>query len=371
MRTIPQYQRYIAQQLGLVTLIVALSLTSIVWLLQALRFVDYIVNRGVSVWTFLHLTALLLPQLLVMIVPVAVMVATLFVYSRLIQDSEMVVMFSAGLGPKQLARPLFVVGGGLVLLAYFFSLVLLPNSYAQFKDLQGFLRNNFTALLLQEEVFNSPMDGLTVYVHERNERGELKGILVHDSRQKGEAVTMMARQAILTQTPTGPRFILEDGNRQELRNGRLSLLHFERYPLDIAFYTEKAGERPRKADEMGMAELLSQHGVSQEDHTRRLAEFNNRLSWPFLSLALGVLSLGLLLRGEFNRRGQARRIALAAGLGVLPLILGIFFDNISATHAALIPIMHLNVFGALAIGVLALSDWKMPRFRQPHFWRQR
>lgn len=360
MTPIPRYQRYIATQLGLVTLIVALSLTSIVWLMQALRFVDYIVNRGVSVWTFLHLTALLLPQLLVMIVPVAVLVATLFVYARLMQDSEMVVMLSAGLSPRQLARPLLMVGGSLVILAYFFSIILLPSSFGQFKDLQTFLRDNFTALLLQEEVFNSPVEGLTVYVHERTDQGLLKGILVHDSRAKGQPITMMARQATMIQTPSGPRFILEDGNRQEMRNGRLSLLHFERYPMDIAFYTDKTEARPRKPDEMGMAELLRSDGVSKEDRAKRMAEFNNRLTWPLLSLAQGLLALGLLMRGEFNRRGQSRRITLAATFGILPLPLGIFLDNFSATHSAIIPMMYVNSLGAILIGSLALSDWKPP-----------
>ncbi len=360
MRSIPHYQRYIARQLGLVTLIVVLSLTSIVWLMQALRFVDFIVNRGVSIGTFLHLTALLLPQLLVMIIPIGVLVATLFVYTRLMQDSEMVVLYSAGLGPKQLARPLLMVGGGLVLLAYFFSLVLLPNAYRDFKDLQGFLRDNFTALLLQEEVFSSPVDGLTVYVHERTDSGVLKGILVHDSRTNGQAVTMMARQAVMTQTPSGPRFILEDGNRQEMRNGRLSLLHFERYPLDIAFYTEKSAQRPRKADEMGMAELLQTEGVAKEDRGRRLGEFVNRLTWPLLALGLGLLALGILLRGEFNRRGQTRRLIVAVACGAAPLPLGIFFDNFAATHPPFCAVMIANALGCLLIGGLLLSDWRPP-----------
>ena len=63
--------RYIFRQLLGATLFVAVTLTGVVWLTQSLRFVEMIVNRGLSAPLFLYFTMLLLPSFLGVILPVA------------------------------------------------------------------------------------------------------------------------------------------------------------------------------------------------------------------------------------------------------------------------------------------------------------
>ena len=58
-------------------------LSGAIWLSQSLRFVDLIVNKGVPATTFVYLTVLLFPSLLLVILPFALFCAVLFVYHRL------------------------------------------------------------------------------------------------------------------------------------------------------------------------------------------------------------------------------------------------------------------------------------------------
>ena len=136
-----RYNHYISKQLGWSALVVVVSLTSIVWLTQALRYVDFIVNRGVSILTFVELTGLLIPALMFEIMPLAVFVSTLFVYNRLRGDSELVVLQSAGLSRFQLCKPVLVMGSGALLLGLFISLYAMPATYRQFRDMQSYLRD--------------------------------------------------------------------------------------------------------------------------------------------------------------------------------------------------------------------------------------
>src|ERR1700727_1241695 len=99
------YSKYIVKNLVHSTLLITFSLTSIVWLTQALRFIDFIVNQGVSIIIFLTLTALLIPSLLFMILPPAMFCSVLFVYNKLRNDSELVVMQASGLSNWRLAKP--------------------------------------------------------------------------------------------------------------------------------------------------------------------------------------------------------------------------------------------------------------------------
>ena len=247
-----RYGLYIIQQLTVSTLLVTFSLTSIVWLAQALRFVDYIVNRGISILTFLHLTVLLIPSLLMVVLPFALIVSVLYVYHKLMQESELVVLQGAGLSRWQLARPAIQFALLVMIISYSITLYFLPVTYNRFRELQYFLRDNYASLLLQEEVFNSPVEGLTVFLRARDKNDVLHGILVHDSRVPGQPVTMMAQEGTLVKTAQGPRFMLRSGNRQEMREGKLSVLDFDSYALDIGFYSTKQRTRTPNPQELSL-----------------------------------------------------------------------------------------------------------------------
>ncbi len=351
-----QYILYIAKQLGGAALIIAFSLTSIVWLTQALRFIDFIVNRGVSALTFVKLTALLVPSLLFTVLPFSVFVSVLFIYNRLIGDSELVVLRSAGLSRFHLSKPALLAGATATLFAYFISLYALPVSYRQFKDMQTFLRDNYASLLLQEEVFNTPVEGLTVFVRKRESNGLLRGILVHDSRDLANPVTMMAQQGQLQQTSKGPRFLLYNGNRQEMRDGRLSYLKFESYTVDLSFYTQQVSARERKPEEMFLPEILTAARQDPERHAELMAEFHHRLLWPIYNLALAALAAVVMLTGEFNRRGNWQRIALSSMAAVAVVATDMIMENLFVARPALAPLSYISV-GLIFAGITwALRD---------------
>lgn len=304
------------------TLFITVSLTGIVWLTQALRFIDFTINRGLSAMDFFYLTGLLVPSLLLIILPVSLFVAVVFVYHRLSGESELVVMKAAGFSPLQLARPAIFMGVAVMLLCYGLSLYLMPATKRQFKDMQTFLRDNYTSVLLQEEVFNSPVDGLTVFVRSRSDNGILHGVLVHDNRLPDQPVTMLAKEARLIRTPGGPRFHLIGGMRQAMHEGRVSWLDFDSYTLDISLYTEAAATRRRGAEELFVGELLHPPATDNPALRREYrAELHQRLTWPLYALGLALLGAASIVSGEFTRRGEWKRL-LALSVTATGLVLG-------------------------------------------------
>jgi lipopolysaccharide export system permease protein len=339
-----RYNRYILKHLVHSTLLITFSLTSIVWLTQALRFIDFIVNQGVSITVFITLTVLLIPSLLFMILPPALLVAILFVYNKLKVESELIVMQAAGLSKWRLALPAIQMGAMVALFAYFIAFYLQPVSYRQFKDMQVFLRNNYVSILLQDGVFNNPVDGLTVFIRERDANNILHGILVHDNRNPGGSVTMMAEQGKLVETPQGPRFLLMNGNRQEKRQGNLSFLNFESYTLDISLYTKAMGARYTDPQEMGVGQLFAEdESVSQAENLKRHAEGHQRLLWPMYALTLSLVAMAILLSGEFNRRGHWQRVAIASVIAAAILFSAVGLRGIMTSHPSLVIMAYLNL----------------------------
>ena len=101
--------RYLVVQIATAVAFIVVSLTCVIWLSQSLRFVDLIVNRGLPILTFLQLTVMLMPTWLSVVLPIAAFAATVFVYNRLTNDREMVVMSAAGISPTRLARPALLI----------------------------------------------------------------------------------------------------------------------------------------------------------------------------------------------------------------------------------------------------------------------
>jgi len=362
----PHYVRYIMKHLALPALLITGSLTCVIWLTQALRFIDFIVNRGLSIGDFIYITSLLFPSLLMLLVPISLFIAVLFCYHKLMTDSELLVFRAVGLSNWQLTQPALIIGAIATAFCYLISLYLLPLSNRQFNDMRSFLRDNYTSVLLQEEVFNTPVEGLTVFVRERDSDGHLKGILVHDNRDNQNPVTMLAEEGRLLQSDSGPKFYLVRGIRQEVREGRISWLNFDQYTLDIRYYTQVMHARDRDSDEKYLGELFNSNASQSKEIAQNRAEGHQRIVWPLYNMALLTLAIAIMLSGEFNRRGYWKRIGWACIAAMVVALGGVGLRNVVVKQPMLIPLMYVVVFAtiSLSLSLLATDARILDRFKR-------
>src|SRR3954471_1616795 len=101
--------RYIFRTTFGAFLLVLLSLTGAIWLTQALRDVDLMTGQGQTILAFIGITSLIIPQLITVIAPVAVVVAVAHNLHKLATDSEIIVMNGAGMRPWFLLQPFIAV----------------------------------------------------------------------------------------------------------------------------------------------------------------------------------------------------------------------------------------------------------------------
>ena len=357
-------QKYILRQLVGPFVFFLLSLTGVIWLTQSLRFVDLIINKGLSASYFAQLTMLVLPGVLNIILPIALFAAVLYVYNNLDGDSEIVVMRSAGLGNLPLAQPALLLALGVTVVGYFLSLYFMPTGQRTFKDMKSSLRTNLSYVLLQEGAFNTIGNSLTVYIRARKSGGEMLGILVHDSRVKNRPVTYIAEKGLMVRTEAGPRFIMINGNRQEIdhRAGQLSLLQFDHYAIDLSQFVKRDDARWLEPGERYLHELFwPGTGVDDLANAGRMrAEGHDRLAAPLYSLTFTMIALAAILAGDFNRRGRRLRIIVAISSIAVVRAAGLGLVSLSAKFPALIFLLYLNEFIIIAICIRALS--------LGHFW---
>jgi len=354
-----QLDRYILRQLTFALVAVTGGLVALIWLTQSLRFVELVVNRGLSFGVFLHLTGLLVPNFVAVILPITTFVVVQFVYQRLAGDRELTVMRAAGLSPMALARPALALAAGVVALCYLLNVSIVPVSYTAFREQQFEIRNRLAAFLLQEGVFTPVSDDLTVYVRSRDRDGTLRGILVEDERQKSSRATILAERGRLVNGPNGPRVLLEAGSRQEIDrgSGRLNVLTFTENSVDLTSSSKNTEQRYRDATEMSLAELLHPDGtINPRDVGKLLVEAHRRLSAPLTAMSFALVALLSVLTGAFQRHGNVVRPLVSVGCVVALLALGLAVANLAARQPVLIPLIWLHatlpglVCGALLLG---------------------
>ncbi len=358
--------RYILRQISGPLLFVTLTLTGVIWLTQSLRFIDRIVNNGLSFSSFIYLTMLLMPGVLAIIVPIAIFCATLYVYNRLNSDSELIVLSAVGFNREILSRPAMLMAAVGVIVVLVLNLYLMPLGARTFRTNQYEFRSNLAGVLLQEGVFNTPMSGMTVYIRERNANGEMLGILVHDNHDTRQPITMMAERGTLISTPQGPRLVLVNGNRQQVDAGRrqLSLLYFDSYNIDLDAFGKGEGEGWSEPAERYLSELFYPDMSVPDDranYNRLIIEGHRRLVSPLYVPTLVLIALAAVLAGEFNRRGQNKRIILAAVAAISLQVLGLGVSQFASRNPILIPLMYLNPLAFAGGAITLLAQVRHPR----------
>jgi lipopolysaccharide export system permease protein len=347
-RIVTQLDVYIFRQLALALIAVTLGLTALIWLVQSLRFVELVVNHGLSLWTFLKLTSLLIPSFIAVILPITTFVVVQFVYQRLVTDRELTVMRSMGLSPLALSRPVLAVVAVVVLAGYWLNLSVVPTSLQAFGEFQWEIRNRIAAFLLQEGVFTTVSDDLTVYVRSRDTDGTLRGVLIDDERDKSAPATILAERGRLVEAPDGLHVLLFDGSRQETRT---------------------QGDRTLGMSEVGMKALLHPpSSLTAIDRGRWIAEAHKRLSTPIAAVTYALIALLSVLTGAFQRHASTLRPLAAVG-GVVALVaLNLAFQSLGAKENALLVLLWLEtllppvVFAALLFGPQIRIWWRpLPR----------
>jgi lipopolysaccharide export system permease protein len=375
--------RYIFRQLALGLLAVTVGLAVLVWLTQSLRFIELVLDRGLSFLVFIELTGLLLPGFFAIILPITTFLVALFVYVRLSSDRELVVMRAAGISQWRLARPAIALALIALAACYALNLLVVPQTQAAFRAWQFEIRNQLAAILVQEGVFSSIGDDLTVYARLRDRDGTLRGILIHDARERGAPVTILAEAGRITPTPAGPRVTLENGQRQQVErvpppagappgtppSTRLSVLSFSENSVDLARSARGEENRYRNAQERSLGELLRPdpaERVPDRDLRRFRAEAHGRLASPLNALSYALVAMATALTGQFRRHGGMLRLTAGIAVVVGLLAAGLMAGNLAARQNAMIPLIWLNAALPGLVAAWVLSGMPgLPHARRP------
>lgn len=355
------FDRYVMRNLAVATAFIGLTLAIVVFLTQSLKFLELVLESGASGSSFWILTFLALPRFFEVILPIALLAAIIFIYNRMAMDSELVAIKSSGYSPMALARPAIVLSCVICVLLWAVTMWASPKSLGQMQYMRQVIKAQFSALLFREGVFNQVGKGLTVYMRERGADGELRGLMIHDTRDtKANPSTVMAKRGVIVVDPDGEQVVVYDGSRQEYDPNKkiLHRLNFERYTIDLP-ESNPVRQRWREPEERTILELLNPDAESRRDPKIRhefLIEIHRRITNPLLALAFTLITCASLLLGPVDRRGQSKKIVIAIASSALLETLFVSAFNLSKKTIAGVPLLYLLVLLPSVFAFFLLSS---------------
>lgn len=366
-RDVPRFDRYILAQLLAMFAFFTLVLTGVMWVNRAVLLFNRLVAEGQPLGLFLEMSALALPNLIRLVVPVAAFVTVLVLTNRLSRDSEIVVVQAAGRSAARLMRPFVLFGIVAALVAGVLMHLLVPAARDALALREAQLARDPTAGLLREGVFQFPAEGISFYVRRVGADGSLDDVMIADDRTADERTLYVADAGRIETAPWGVQLVLEQGTSQRLHleDGRLDLTRF-------AAFTFQFETRPAGAEQAGGtlaatttlailtegAALGARLGLAPVD---LVAELQRRTAQPVAAFVATLLAFGALMSAGFSRFGLWRRMALAVGL----LIGFQLIETAALAQVALVPASWPLVWVAPAVGLgaVAVMIWLADRPR--------
>ena len=309
-----RFDRYMLSQLMVLFGFFSLVLVMVYWINRAVVLFDRLIADGQSAGVFLEFTALSLPAVIRLALPIAAFAASVYVTNRMTTESELVVVQATGFSAFRLARPVAYFGVIVAVMMLFLTHVLVPTSAAQLNARQAEIAQNFTARLLTEGQFMEPAEGVTVYIREITPEGELRDIFLSDLRDPDSHVTYTATQAYLVRTETDTQLVMIDGLAQTLRTAdqRLFTTSFADFAYNIGGLISVSAREGRSSREVMTWELLNPtpelEAETGRDAARLISEGHDRFAQALLGTVGALLGFAALLVGGFSRFGVWRQI---------------------------------------------------------------
>jgi len=359
--------RYLFRQLLAPTLLAAAALSALGVVSQSFSALDILVNQRQNPLLVAKIILLATPHLVVLILPVAILVAALAALNRLHTEQEIVICFAGGMSRWRVISPAI----RLAVLAGLFSLALSlwvqPLCYRIMRQTLESMRADLAATMIKPGQFTHPAPGLTVYAQSIDDEGVIHNLFINLAGTKGRDRTVTAREGRLQKRHNSPVLVLRHGSNQEFSTaGVLNFLSFDEYVLDLGPLVSLDRTVRYKLSDRYLHELFYpdlRQGWERANRGPLLAEGHSRLSAPLYDLAFMAMALAGVIGGSFSRIGYGARIATVAGAALVVRTLGLGAQVAAGAQPSLNVLQYAAPLIAMAIAaaILFAGPMRTPR----------
>lgn len=317
---------------------------AIVWTTQALTRIDIVTDNGQSALTFFEIATLILPSVIPLVIPFALVIAIAQTLSTMNTDSELVVISAAGSSRSIIVRPILILAAAASVLCFVVDNGVDPYSRQRSREIVASARADLLSLVIQEGTFRKIEDGLFIQIAERLPDGQFGGIFVADSREEGIDLVYYAKTGSVQRDQGRNVLVMNDGvvHRKTVGDD-ISVIRFSSYSFDLSTLTAAASTVLLHPKDQTLQFLLDpdpNDPIYKEKPQAFRAELHRRFSEWTYPFVFALIALAVAGDARSHREARIHPIITAVGLALVVRWAGFVSANETQTSAAFAPVVY-------------------------------
>jgi len=230
------------------------ALAAIVWTVQAVNYLDLITDDGHAFAIYFAYSFLSLSKVLTKLIPFCFLLALILTITKLEKDNELIVLWTSGLNKIHIVNLILRISVIIMLLQLLLTTIFNPTLLNFSRTLLKDSQLQFIPSLLKKKQFNDAVEGLTIFVGDKDENKIFKNILIRDEgsilsnlakkNSENASSTIVAKTGRISEDENN--LILYNGNIQKLNEaGEVSIIKFDKTVLNLYGISAQSISEPK------------------------------------------------------------------------------------------------------------------------------
>ena len=328
-------------------LLCAISLSLIVWIIQAVNFLDFISEDGHSFDIYFYFTALNYPKIFKNILPFIFFISLFYTISKYEDKNELKIFWINGINKIKFSNVLIKYTFLFFIFQIFLSSLLSPVLQDRARSFLKTSNMDFFPSLMQEKKFIDTVDKLTIFIENKNSSEEFENIFLKDDLSSNKSQIIYAKKGFLKDVNGVRKLILFDGKFLNTDEKKTTVFNFSQTEFDLTNYVTKSITHPKVQELTTFLLLRCNYSFYVEKKLTRFFNFRDanilcnenfvkeinqelfdRLIKPLYLFLIAVIACFLLTRYKETHKYKFHKIYIF-GMGIVTII----FSEMSVNYA--------------------------------------
>ncbi len=217
-----------------------LTIGSIIWVLQAVNYLDFVVEDGHGFLVYFKYTLFNFPKIIGRIFPFAVFLSFSYILLKYENKNELVIFWNFGIKKIDFINFFIKLSFLFVIFSLLLNAVISPLSQ---NKARSFIRSSdidFFENILKPKKFIDTVKNLTIYFDKKNKAGELENIFLKNNSNKNDYKIIFAKKGIFEFRGDKKILVLFSGKTINNKNGKVSEFSFSKSDFNLTKFNSKS-----------------------------------------------------------------------------------------------------------------------------------
>tara|TARA_Y100000768_G_scaffold334220_1_gene274857 strand:- start:1367 stop:2500 length:1134 start_codon:yes stop_codon:yes gene_type:complete len=253
--------------------IIIIGSSAIIWVIQAVNYLDIMVEDGRNFQVYFSYTVLTFPKIIGKIFPFAIFISFFYTISKYENKNELIIFWTHGITKLQVINFFFKTSLALMLFQIIFISFLVPFTQNKAKSIIKESDINFLDSFLIPKTFNDVIKNVTIYADEKKQDGNLKNIFIKKSTGPSEFEITFSKTGVIKNLNGTKILVLYDGQNIKSNNTNLDSFSFSKSDFNLS-NLESNTTTYKKTQENSTLELLNCYLGLTTEKKSKVKNFN-------------------------------------------------------------------------------------------------